>query len=239
MLSYLYNLIFFAIIVPIVVVVLLIMYKFRDNLHKYLKLGIIIGIFFLTRIMLTFFNVGIFPALVNDILFYALAFVFGMILVFFYAYKIEEVDIKEMYWIHEKKGLSILFGLLAGIGILLISSGFMLLLGSLPINIETNVDGIIVAVLFGAGALYEEIFFRGILQNTLEEDLNDSNKAILIQAIVFCGIHLFYLSFAGFGLFYAIIFIMAIILGYLKKRFGLLSSTLAHALFVFLAAFLT
>ena len=236
------NLFYFVIFTPILIGALLIAYKFNDEKYRYLRFGIIIGIFLLTRIFLTIFNVGIFPSLVNDILFYVLAFTMGMVLVCIYAIKIENKDLKQMFWWPEdkvKRIYSILFGIGGAIVILLIATGLMSIFGPPAINLETEIDGIIVAIFFGLGAIYEEIFFRSILQNTLTEDLQDENKAILIQALLFTFIHLFYLPFDGYGILYLTIFLMALILGFLKSKQGLVASILAHGLFVFLASMLT
>ena len=191
---------------------MLILLKFKERLTIYMRFIVILGIFLFTRILLTMFDVGIFPNLVNDVLFYLLAFILGMLLIYLYVVKIESKDLKEFYWIHEKRGYSLLFGILGALILLLLSSGFMMIMGPLNMNIENSIDGIIVAILFGLGAIYEEIYFRGILQDTIAQDL-DEKKAIIIQAFAFLAIHLFYLPFDGFGMYYWTILLMGLLLG--------------------------
>ena len=85
---------------------------------------------------------------------------------------------------------------------------------------QLHPEKIVISLSFGLlGAFYEEIMFRGIIQNHVSDLVNnDEKKVILITALIFTVTHLFYLPFTGFGIYYIFVFVMALILSWLRVK---------------------
>lgn len=200
-----------------------------------LRVSVILGILFLTRILLIIFPVGIFPSLEPDIIFYASVLAAGTAFMMLYLLKIEDVSLEELGFKRNRMILGLIFGVLASFGLLLLSALALIPFSGIPINLYLTPEKIAVAVLFALGGIYEETFFRGLLQNYFQEKYGEY-RAILIQSGLFLAIHIGYLPFTGFGIYYLIIFSMALVLGVLRSKFDLYSSSTCHVLYVFLAA---
>lgn len=87
------------------------------------------------------------------------------------------------------------------------------------------------------GNLYEEVLFRGYVQGYFEKTLKP-NKAALLGGLTFAFGHIFLASTvtdAGVALL-AFAFYEGLIAAFLRMRFGLVASTLAHGVGIFLLA---
>lgn len=234
------NYIFFVIFIPFIVGGLLVLSRYRDEKYRYHRFFLICLILLIGHFLLPYFEVGIFPTLVNDPLFYLILFLLGMGFTIIYMYIIEDTSFKEIGWksAHPIKDFSV--GLLYALIILVLSALLELpfLSPTLP---QFSVLKLITVICFAAGAIYEECLFRGILQTCYlkNESLKDY-QIILIQALAFLSINLFYFPFDAFGLInYLIMFLMSLIVGYLALKYSLISSSTAHFLFVLLAGLLS
>ena len=84
------------------------------------------------------------------------------------------------------------------------------------------------------GAIYEEFMFRGIIQNHLNELVDNDWKIIFYTAAIFTATHVFYLPFGGFGIYYIFVFVMAVLLSWLRVKVDLIASAIVHGGIVFL-----
>ncbi|GAI77105.1 unnamed protein product, partial [marine sediment metagenome] len=209
---YIINLLYFIIAIPIVLITFPILSKLCKD-KRFLSIIIVLSfLLFSVRVILILFQdtIGIMPYLIEDVIFYGLLMVFGVIFTWFYVIKIEKVAFKDIGGNVENVKKSIIYGLLAYIPLLCLLP-LMRFLTGIQISFNITPGKIIVAVAFAVLAgFYEEIMFRGIIQNHfMEITKNNINKSIFLTSIVFTATHLFYLPFAGFGIYYIFVFIMA------------------------------
>ena len=237
---HLINLFYFVIVGPIIIISLLLISKlYKNEKNNQLKIIFSISILlFIIRLGLVFFSstIGIIPYLIEDILFYSLLLAFGLIFTWYYLYKIEKSTFKEIGFMSINKKKTILFGVI-GIIVLMIITPLIIILTNMSISIPPNISlgKIIIALCFGfLGAIYEEIMFRGIIQKHLSQLFNDNWRIILSTAVIFTLTHLFYLPFAGFGIYYIFVFIMAVLLSWLGIKLDLLTCALIHGGIVFI-----
>jgi membrane protease YdiL (CAAX protease family) len=234
---YIVNLAYFIITIPIVLIsfpILSKLYKYKKILSLILVLSILL---FLVRFILIFFQdtIGIMPYLIEDVIFYGLLMIFGIIFTWVYVFKIEKVSLSEIGGKLENVKKSIIFSLLAYIPLLCLLPVMQLLTG-IHISFNITLGKIMVAISFAILAgVYEEILFRGIIQNHfMEITKNNINKSIWLTSITFTITHLFYLPFTGFGIYYIFVFIMALILSLLRAKCDLLACSILHSGIVFI-----
>ncbi|MHA1148737.1 MAG: CPBP family intramembrane glutamic endopeptidase [Promethearchaeota archaeon] len=236
---HLINLLYYVYATPIVVIFCYALSFLNSNKkNNKIKIVIILCFFlFLIRYGLVIFGetVGIMPYLVEDVLFYSLLTIFGLILTWFYAFKIEKVSLEEIGWKIEDIKKSILFGLLGFIPLILMFP-LILFLAEIKLAVNITYGKIIVALGFTIlGAFYEEIMFRGIIQNHINDLIKgNSRKTIVYTAALFTITHLFYLPFTGFGIYYIFVFIMALILSSLRIKYDQLACAILHGGIVFI-----
>ena len=231
------NLIYFVIVFPIVIVGFAIISKIHKTgklLEKIVSLSLLL---FLIRFILIFFQetIGIMPYLVEDVVFYTILMIFGIIFTFFYIYKIEKLSLEDIGGKTDNIKRSILLGLLGFIPLIPLLP-IIMFLTNIQISINITLGKLIVALSFTIlGAIYEELLFRGVIQNHFNELTNHNNgKVILLTAFTFTITHIFYLPFIGFGIFYIFVFIMAVILSILRIKADLLASAILHGGIVFI-----
>ncbi|GAB4322420.1 MAG: hypothetical protein Kow0069_27140 [Promethearchaeota archaeon] len=96
------------------------------------------------------------------------------------------------------------------------------------------------ALSFGAllGGVYEELVFRGAVHAELSR-VTTSRWALQGTAAAFWATHLGYLSFDGWGAYYWFVGGMALVLGVVRERGGLLAAGVLHGGVVTLLVFLT
>ena len=111
----------------------------------------------------------------------------------------------------------------------------IIILANIQISIAITLEKLIVALSFAIlGGFYEEIMFRGIIQNNFKEIVDDDKKIIFFTALTFTVTHLFYLPFIGFGIFYIFVFVMAVILSFLRVKADQLACAILHGGIVFI-----
>ncbi|MHA1269372.1 MAG: CPBP family intramembrane glutamic endopeptidase [Candidatus Helarchaeota archaeon] len=228
---------YFLIIVPIVLIVSILLLKFekiRNTPYIIIILGLLL---FFVRIVLIFFSdtIGIMPYIYPDILFYSLLTIFGVIFTISYVKIIEKVPFKKIGYEFKKIGRSILFGFLSFLPLIAIFP-LMLFLTDVVISLNITWEKIILGIEFGLilGGFYEEVMFRGIIQNYFMEMTDDPKKFILFTSLIFVATHIGYLPFTGYGIYYLFIFIMALILSVLRYKFDLLACSILHGGIVFI-----
>lgn len=234
---YLINLFYFIIAIPIVLIAFPILSKLSKN-KRFLSIIIVLSfLLFFVRLILVFFQetIGIMPYLIEDVIFYSLLMIFGVIFTWFYIFKIEKVSFSDIGGNVENVKKSIIYGLLAYIPLLCLLP-LMRFLTGIHISFNLNTGKIIVAVAFAILAgFYEEIMFRGIIQNHfMEITKNKVNNSILLTSILFTATHIFYLPFVGFGIYYIFVFIMALLLSFLRAKCDLLACSILHSGIVFI-----
>ncbi|MBD3352837.1 MAG: CPBP family intramembrane metalloprotease [Candidatus Lokiarchaeota archaeon] len=231
------NLWFFIAFIPLILLTFVglnILKKKKNEkiIYRFILIEILL---FLTRVFLLVFDMGAFPYLVMDPIFYILAFIMGVLLMYVYLYKVEKKDFAYIGWFRENLNLfkDIVAGILGCVILVVISVLLMMGLSDYTLITEFNIsiDKFVTALFFGFGAIYEEWFYRGFLLKY--EKLNERNR-VIFSSLMFVGIHLGYLPLTGYGMFYISITIMAFMLAFLAKKFSILSSTVAHGLFVFI-----
>jgi membrane protease YdiL (CAAX protease family) len=175
------------------------------------------------------------PYLIEDVIFYGLLMLFGIIFTWVYLFKIEKVTFKDVGGDVENYKKSIIYGLLAYIPLLCLLP-LMQVLTEIHISLNITPGKVIVAIAFAVLAgFYEEIMFRGIIQNHFMEITDNSRyKSIFLTSITFTLTHLFYLPFIGFGIYYIFVFIMALLLSILRAKRDLLACAILHAGIVFI-----
>jgi len=234
---YIINLLYFIIAIPIVLITFPILLKLCKD-KRFLSIIIVLSLLlFSVRFILILFQdtIGIMPYLIEDVVFYSLLMIFGVIFTWFYVFKIEKVSFKEIGGNVENVKKSIIYSLLAYIPLLCLLP-LMRFLTGIHISFNITAGKIIVAIAFAVLAgFYEEIMFRGIIQNHFMEITgNNIKKTILLTSITFTATHLFYLPFAGFGIYYIFVFIMALILSFLRAKYDLLACSILHSGIVFI-----
>jgi len=230
------NYFFFVIFIPLVIIILIILNYLKEEKYKYHRFALICIILLIGHIILPFYNMGIFPYLKYDYLFYFLLFLVGIIFTSIFLLKIEKKSFLEIGWQSSNIVRDIGIGIIVAIFLLFLSAILTLSFNNINFNdISLNYEKILTITFFALGAIYEEILFRGILQKELEEDFS-LPSALLIQAFLFLSINLFYFPFDALGFInYCLIFIMAILFGLLAYKYSLYCSTTAHILFVLIA----
>ena len=230
------NLLYFLIALPLV----LIGFRFISKLFKTeKKITLVITLsllLFLVRLLLVFFQetIGIMPYLIEDVSFYVLLMFFGVFMTWYYVKKIELKSLRDVSVGDTNLKRNIIFGI---IGYLPLISLFpiMIPLANIQLNFNITEGKLLVAISFAVlGGIYEEVMFRGIIQNYISDLIENKTKIIVITALIFTLTHIFYLPFIGFGIFYIFVFIMALILSLLRERVGLLSCSILHGGIVFI-----
>ncbi|MFX0100651.1 MAG: hypothetical protein ACFFCS_13840, partial [Candidatus Hodarchaeota archaeon] len=121
------NLLYFVISLPIILLTYPILSKLVKKDEKYNEFIIITLsiLLFLVRFVLVFFKdtIGIMPYLVEDVVFYPLLVVFGLLITFYYLKMVERVSFVEIGWQSDNVMKSIGKGLL----------GFIPLVGMFPL----------------------------------------------------------------------------------------------------------
>ncbi len=233
------NLTFFLVLAPILLIGLYFLSRLNsDKEGNRIKLLIVLPVFlFVIRLFLVFYadTIGTMPYLVEDVVFYLLLMVFGLVFTWFYVVRIDKSSFKELGWevVNAKK--SIFYGLVFCIPLFLLMP-LIVFLTNIQISINITPGKVIVAVAFTVlGAFYEEIMFRGVIQNHLAKLTNNNDKkTIIYTALIFTLTHLFYLPFDGFGIYYIFVFIMAILLSILRLKTDQLACAILHGGIVFL-----
>jgi len=238
MVIYLVNLIYFIIVIPIVFVafpIVLKLNKKEDRNHVNIIVVLCI-LFFLVRFPLVLFSetIGIMPYLVEDVLFYSLLAIFGIFVTIVYTSKIEKVNFKELGWEIEDIKKSILYSVLYFLPLIAMFP-LIILLTNIQLAASITWEKLVVTLSFTIlAAVYEELMFRGIIQNHISE-LTDNNKTIvLLTASLFTITHLFYLPFNGFGIYYIFVFVMAVLLSILRIKYDQLACAILHGGIVFI-----
>lgn len=174
------------------------------------------------------------PYLIEDVIFYGLLMIFGVLFTWVYVFKIEKVSFSDIGGKVENVNKSITYGVIAQIPLLSFLQLTQLLTG-IHISFNITIGKILVAIAFAVLAgVYEEILFRGVIQNHFMEITEHKiNKSILLTSITFTLTHLFYLPFTGFGIYYIFVFIMALILSFLRAKCDLLACSILHSGIVF------
>ena len=164
----------------------------------------------------------------------------GVLITIFYVLKIEAKSFSDIGGHIDDSKKIVLYSIL----------GFIPLIAMLPlinilvdieINLKIGFEKIVGTTSFAIlAAIYEEIMFRGIIQNhVLTLTSNDTFKSIIITALIFTITHIFYLPFDGYGIYYIFVCVMALILGWLRSRVGLVPPAIVHGGIVFLLLILT
>jgi len=191
---------------------------------------------FFVRIMLVVFQntIGVMPYIIPDVVFYSILMVFGVVFSTFFLMKVENKTFEDIGFVKDEIPKNILVGLL----------GFLPLIGMFPlilfltgiqINYLVTWDKIVIGIVFGLilGGYYEEIMFRGIIQNHFME-ITDEKYTVLGTAAVFVATHIGYLPFIGFGIMYIFLTVMALILSYFRLKFNQISCAILHGGIVFI-----
>ena len=234
------NLLYFVITLPILAIALYFVSKLYTK-EKINHLAIILSLsllLFLIRFILAFFGttIGIMPYLIEDVVFYSLLLLFGMIFTYYFLYRIEKSSFKEIGFKSDDLKKSILYGLI-GIIPLMLFTPLIILLTNISISTipSISLEKLIITLSFSIlGAIYEETMFRGIIQTQISDLTKDNTKIIFSTAVLFTLTHLFYLPFTGFGIYYIFVFIMALLLSWFKIKFDLITCAILHGGIVFL-----
>ena len=230
------NLVYFAIVVPVVILFYFIDLKLRKKDNIALNIVVLSILLFIVRLCLVLFGntIGIMPYLVEDVIFYVLLLCFGIGFTIIYVLKIEKTSFKKLGWEIQDYKKSVLFGLIGFIPLICLFP-VIIVLTNIQISIAITIEKVIVALCFTIlGAFYEEIMFRGIIQNKYKEMVPDDKKVILFTALTFTLTHLFYLPFIGFGIYYIFVFVMALILSMLRIKTDQLACAILHGGIVFI-----
>ncbi len=231
------NLLYFVIVIPVIILAFFILKKScRDKKHLLIIMELSILLFYIRFCLIFFRNtIGIMPYLVEDTIFYTLLVIFGVIFTFFYIYRIEKVSFKDIGGKVESVKKSIVYGLIGFIPLILMFP-LIILLTEIRVSIEITFSKLIVTFSFTLlAAIYEELMFRGIIQNHIRAIINNNGlKVVIYTSLIFTITHLFYLPFTGFGIFYIFVFIMSILLSFLRNKTDLLACAVLHGGIVFI-----
>ena len=174
---YIINLLYFIIAIPIVLITFPILSKLCND-KRFLSIIIVLSlILFSVRFILILFQdtIGIMPYLIEDVVFYSLLMIFGVIFTWFYVIRIEKVSFKELGGKVEDIKKSVIFGLISYIPLICLLP-LILFLTDIHITFNITLGKIIIAIAFGIlGGFYEEVMFRGIIQNYFME-ITDNNE---------------------------------------------------------------
>lgn len=230
------NFLYFAIVGPVVIIVTLLIMKFEITKKHVTTIVIISLLLFFVRIMLVLFQntIGVMPYIIPDIVFYSILTVFGVVFSTFFLLKVENKTFEDIGFIKDEIPKNILVGLL-GFLPLIAMFPLLLLLTGIQINFLVTWDKILIGIVFGLilGGYYEEIMFRGIIQNHFME-ITDEKYTIIRTAAVFVATHIGYLPLTGFGIMYVFLTVMALILSYFRLKFSQISCVILHGGIVFI-----
>lgn len=231
------NLLYFVLSLPVIILSFKMISRLAKKGEKHNKKIIIIltGTLFLVRLFLVFFanNIGIMPYLDDDVVFYPLLAFFGLLITYFYVKKVEKTTLEELGW--QRNGLVKKIGLgLLGFIPLACMFPLIILLGGIQVSFVVTWEKCIVGASFAIlGAIYEEIMFRGVIQNRISKFMKIRGK-IFLTAFIFTLTHLFYLPFQGFGIYYIFVCCMALILSFLREKGGQVPCAILHGGIVFI-----
>lgn len=233
---YFINLVYFIIIIPIVLITFFIILKINEKQNPLLIIIILSILLFIIRIILVFFEytIGIMPYLKEDVIFYSLLTIFGVLATILYVKKVEKKSFEDIGWKLKNLKKNIIFGLLSFIPLLLMIP-ILLYLTNYQISLNISWEKLILGIEFGLilGGFYEETMFRGVIQNHLMS-LTGNNKAILLTASIFTATHIGYLPFIGYGIIYIFVFLMALLLSILRSKLNQISCFILHGGIVFI-----
>ncbi|MFX1451129.1 MAG: CPBP family intramembrane glutamic endopeptidase, partial [Promethearchaeota archaeon] len=205
----------------------------NDSLFYIIALTILL---FIIRFILIFFanTIGTMPYLKPDIIFYSLLTIFGVVATWIYVKYIEKTSFEDLGWKKENVGKNIIFGLLSFIPLILMFP-LIIILVNIQVSFIITLDKLILGIGFGLilGGFYEETMFRGVIQNHVNS-LTDEKKSVLLTAVIFTATHIGYLPFDGFGIIYVFVFVMGLLLSYLRLKFNQLACFILHGGIVFI-----
>ena len=232
------NFIYFLIVIPVVLGIGFLLWKLKEKENTF---AIIIGLsllLFFVRIMLVVFQttIGVMPYILPDIVFYTILMVFGVSFCTIYLYKIENKSLQDIGFNKENLLRDIGMGFL-GFLPLIAMFPLLLFLTGIEILLAFTWEKIVIGIVFGLilGGYYEEVIFRGVIQDHVNE-LCEGNeiKTMFLTSLIFVATHLFYLPFTGFGIMYVFIFVMAMLLSYLRIHCSQVSCAILHGGIVFI-----
>ncbi|MHA1820591.1 MAG: CPBP family intramembrane glutamic endopeptidase [Promethearchaeota archaeon] len=196
------------------------------------------ALLFLVRIFLVVFKIyiGTVPFLIFNSWFYIILCAFGLSASFYYTKYIEKASFSSIGYNFQIKDFKKAVILLISAFIVLILIGLVALnIVGIVLNLSIYPDKVIVALFFGLllGGIYEEIMFRCFMQNYFQ-NITDAKKTIIYTALIFTLTHIGYLPFAGFGIFYLFLFVMALFLSALRYFGNQLFCFILHGGIVFI-----
>ena len=233
------NLIYFCLASPVILIAFYGINKLNQQSQPNYKLKILVVsiALFIVRVLLVLFkdSIGIMPYLIEDIVFYGTLTTFGLGITYFFIRFIEKtkIDMLDFKCADLKKNIA--YTLLGFIPLILMFP-LILNLTNIAISYTFTFGKVIVALCFVLlGACYEEIMFRGFIQDYFSKIFNKRKfKIVLSTALTFTLTHIFYLPFTGFGIYYIFVFNMAFILSILKIYGNLIPCALLHGGIVFI-----
>jgi len=230
------NLTYFLFILIVTPIIMLLIRKLNAR-AKDLAVIIVLSLFlFYVRIMLVFYQdtIGIMPYILPDITFYTILTIFGVSFSIFYVLKIEKRAFAEIGFTRGHTIRNIGMGFLSFLPLIAFFPA-IIILGNIEISTAITWEKVVLGIGFGLllGGIYEEVMFRGIIQNHFMQ-LTRKNTAILLTAGVFVATHIGYLPFAGFGIFYVFLTVMALLLSYLRLKYNQISCVILHGGIVFI-----
>lgn len=229
------NLLYFVITTPIVLLMTFLLMKLDKEKNLTIFIIVLAILLFIVRIFLVIFSatIGIMPYLTYDLIFYTLLTIFGVVFTISFLH-LEKITYQEIGWKSKNLKKSILYGLLAYLPLIAFLP-LVLLLTGLEVSLTITWEKIILGIEFGLilGGFYEEVMFRGIIQNYLSTGRSEK-FTIIATALIFTATHLSYLPFLGYGIYYLFVFIMAIILSFLRMKVDLIACAILHGGIVFL-----
>ncbi|MHA1696780.1 MAG: CPBP family glutamic-type intramembrane protease [Candidatus Helarchaeota archaeon] len=230
------NLDYFIIVAPITILAYFILkrlQKFDKPLLMIITLSVIL---FFVRFMLIFYSssIGVMPYVYPNLLFYSLLSILGIVFSIIYVKKVLELDFKDIGWKFKNIKKNVIYGFLSYIPLIALFPLILYLVG-LKISFNFTWDKIILGIEFGIilGGFYEETMFRGVIQKYFNS-ITTEKKSIIFTAITFTATHIGYLPFTGFGIYYIFVFIMALILSFLRYKLDLLACSILHGGIVFI-----
>ena len=211
------NLIYFIIVIPIVLIAFFMVSRIDKEKDHFIIIIILGVLLFIVRLVLVFFadTIGIMPYLKSDIIFYTLLTIFGVGITCLYVKKIEKLSLKDIGWEVKDVKKSIFYGFIVYIPLVCLIPLIIFLTG-IEISLVITWEKVVLALNFSLLAgIYEEVMFRGIMQNHVRA-LTSENQTIIFTALIFTATHLWYLPFIGYGIYYIFVFVMALLLSVLR-----------------------
>ena len=230
------NLTYFLFILIVTPFIMLLIRKLNARAKDLAIILVLSAFLFYVRIMLVFYQdtIGIMPYILPDITFYIILTIFGVSFSIFYVLKIEKRTFAEIGFTkgHNLKNLGI--GLLSFLPLMALFPAISIL-GNVEISTAITWEKVVLGIGFGLllGGVYEEVMFRGIIQNHFMQ-LTSQKKTVLLTAAVFVATHIGYLPFSGFGIFYVFLTVMALLLSYLRLKYNQISCVILHGGIVFI-----